>query len=326
MDKIFTDVGVRSIASAIPKNVLDLKTLGSVFGDETVEKIIASTGISEVRIADPDKTTADYCVAAAEELFAVDSVKPEDIDGIVFVTETPDRPIPHTSAIMQARLGLPNRTIAFDINYGCAGFVYGLFQASMMISSGYCQMILLCVGDTVTRHIDRQDRALRMVFGDAGAAVILTAVEGARPSVFNFHTEGDKFDRLTMSTGGYISMDGIDVMNFVVRNVRRVIVDAIKMSGLETDAIDLFALHQANALIVDHLRQRLKVPQSKIPFGAGKFGNTVSASIPLMLSTLYSGVNPSLERVLVCGFGTGLSIAAGVIDLSATKILSPLEF
>ena len=279
-----------------------------------------------MRIADPDKTTADYCVAAAEELFAVDSVKPEDIDGIVFVTQSPDLIVPHTSAIMQARLGLPHRTITFDINYGCAGFVYGLFQASMMISSGYCQMILLCVGDTVTRHIDRQDRALRMVFGEAGAAVILTAVEGARASVFNFHTEGDKFDRLTMSTGGYISMDGIDVMNFVVRNVRRVIVDAIKMSGLETDAIDLFALHQANALIVDHLRQRLKVPQSKIPFGAGKFGNTVSASIPLMLSTLYSGVNPSLERVLVCGFGTGLSIAAGVIDLSATKILSPLEF
>ena len=133
MDKIFTNVGVRSIASALPKNVLDLKTLGSIYSDEIVEKIIASTGISEVRIADPDKTTADYCVAAAEELFAVDTVKPDDIDGIILVTETPDRPIPHTSAIIQAHLGLPNRTIAFDINYGCAGFVYGLFQASMMI-------------------------------------------------------------------------------------------------------------------------------------------------------------------------------------------------
>lgn len=325
MDKIFANVGVRSIASALPKNVLDLKTLGSIYGDEIVEKIIASTGISEVRIADPDKTTADYCVAAAEELFSVDSVKPDDIDGIILVTETPDRPIPHTSAIMQARLGLPARTIAFDINYGCAGFVYGLFQASMMIASGYCQTILLCVGDTITRHIDRQDRALRMVFGDAGAVIILSAVEKTQPSTFCFHTEGDKFDRLTMPTGGYISMDGIGVMNFVVQNVRRVMVDTLKMLGLSTEAIELFALHQANALIVDHLRQRLKVPQSKIPFGAGKFGNTVSASIPLMLSTLYAGINPSFERVLVCGFGTGLSCAAGVVDLSATKILSPLE-
>ncbi len=303
-----------------------------------------------MRIADPDKTTADYCVAAAEELFAVDSVKPDDIDGIVFVTETPDRPIPHTSAIMQARLGLPNRTIAFDINYGCAGFVYGLFQASMMIASGYCEKILLCVGETSTTRINAQDKSLRMMFGDAGAAVILTAVEGARPSAFNFHVEGDKFSLLTIPAGSFrmphkhgvtdvltfdedgngrtlenLYMNGIGVMSFIVRNVRRLIVDTLKMSGLSTEAIDLFALHQANALIIDHLRQRLKVPQSKIPFGAGKIGNTVSASIPLMLSTLYSGVNPSLKRVLVCGFGTGLSIAAGVIDLSATKILSPLE-
>ena len=164
-----------------------------------------------------------------------------------------------------------------------------------------------------------------MVFGDAGAAIILSAVEKTQPSAFCFHTEGDKFERLTMPTGGYISMDGIGVMNFVVQNVRRVIIETLKMSGLSTEAIELFAVHQANALIVDHLRQRLKVPQSKIPFGAGKVGNTVSSSIPLMLSTLYAGINPSLERVLVCGFGTGLSCAAGVIDLSSTKILSPLE-
>ena len=325
MNKIFTTVGVRAIASALPKTVSDLKTLGSIHDDETVDRIIKSTGISEVRIAAPDKRTSDYCVAAAEELFDFDAVKPDDIDGIIFVTETPDRPIPHTSAIMQARLGLPKRAIAFDINYGCAGFVYGLFQASMMIASGYCETVLLCVGDTVTRHIDANDRALRMVFGDGGAAVILSAVEDARPSAFNFHTEGNKFEMLTMPEGGCISMDGIGVMNFVVQNVRRVMVDTLQMLRLTTETIDLFAVHQANALIVDHLRQRLKVPPSKIPFGAGKIGNTVSASIPLMLSTLYAGINPSLERVLVCGFGSGLSSAAGVIDLSATKILSPIE-
>ena len=325
MNKIFFNVGIRSIASALPKTVLELKTLGSIYGDETVEKIIESTGIGEVRIAAPDKRTSDYCVAAAEELFAADTVKPKDIDGLIFVTETPDRPIPHTSAIMQARLGLPDRTIAFDINYGCAGFVYGLFQASMMIASGYCEKILLCVGDTVTRHIDAQDRALRMVFGDGGAAVILTAVEGAEPSAFNFHTEGDKFERLTMPAGSYISMDGIGVMNFVVQNVRRVLVDTLKMLELSTEEIDLFAVHQANALIVDHLRQRLKVPPTKIPFGAGKTGNTVSSSIPLMLSTLFEGVNPALKRVTVCGFGTGLSCAAGVVDLSSTEIFPPIE-
>lgn len=114
-------------------------------------------------------------------------------------------------------------------------------------------------------------------------------------------------------------------MNFVLQNVRRVIFDTPEILNLPPSEINLFALHQANILISNYLTKRLKVDAEKAPFGAGKTGNTSCTSIPLMLSTLFAGVNPALKKVVICGFGTGLTCAAGVVDLSGTKFFAPSQ-
>ncbi len=355
MEKFFATTSIRAIATALPQEKLDLLSLSSIYGEEIVRKIIKNTGISEIRFCPPlpennQKTSADYCMESAKRIFSEGKITPDDIDAIIFVTEFPDHIVPHTSAIIQAKLGLPNRVIAFDINYGCAGYVYGIFQASLLIESGYCENVLLCVGDTPTKAISPQDKSLRMVFGDAGSATILSRCENVRRTAFSFYTDGGRANNLMIPAGAFrmphqegvtdiltfdkngngrtlenIFMDGMQIMEFVLKHVKNVVHNTLEMLNLPIDAIDLFAFHQANILILNYLAQRLKIPHQKVPFGAAKTGNTTCASIPLMLSTLYPGINPLLEKVLICGFGTGLSCASGVIDLSRTEIFEPVQ-
>lgn len=355
MEKFFATTSIRAIAVALPKNKLDLLTLSSIYGEEAVKKIIKNTGISEIRISPSlsehdQKTSADYCIESAKRIFSEGKITPEDIDAVIFVTEFPDYIIPHTSAIIQAKLGLPHRVIAFDINYGCAGYVYGIFQASLLIESGYCENVLLCVGDTPTKAVNPQDKSLRMVFGDAGSATILSRCENACRTAFSFYTDGEKANNLMIPAGAFrmphregvtdvltfdkngngrtlenAYMDGMSIMEFVLNHVKNVVHNTLEMLNLPIDSIDLFAFHQANILILNYLAQHLKIPRQKVPFGAAKTGNTTCASIPLMLSTLYPGINPSLKQVLICGFGTGLSCASSVIDLSKTEIFEPFD-
>ena len=350
MEKIFRSTKIDAIATALPKEIFELKNLSATFGEETVAKIMKATKFQRVHIAPESMTASDYCEAAAKKLFAAGIAQPDEIDAVIFVTETPDYLVPHTSASLQARLNLPNRALTFDINYGCAGYVYGLFQAHLLIETGYCRKILLCVGDLPTRYIHPLDKSSRLVFGDGGSATILSAGKNLAPVAFSFHTEGEKLDQLVVRAGAYrlpkksgvtdvisyddqgngsslekLHMDGIGVMNFIMRSVKVVVAEALKILDLEISAIDICAFHQPNALVLKYLAKKLGVDENKIPFGAENTGNTTCASIPLLLATLYPGVNENFGKVLVSGFGTGLSSAAGVVDLSATEIFQPIE-
>ncbi len=350
MEKIFNKVSIRAIAATLPKETLKLETLSESFGEDTVKKIISNTGITEVHVSPPEKISSDYCVAAAQRIFSETEITPEIIDAIIFVTESPDYIVPHTSAIMQSRLKLPNRVISMDINYGCAGYVYGIFQASLLIESGYCKNVLLCVGDIPTSRVNPQDKAVRMLFGDAGSATILSATDSAQNSAFNFFTNGENAKHLIIPAGSFrfphkegvtdvlqldengngrtaenLFMDGMEVMNFIFKNVPRVILENLEMLNLTPSEINLFALHQVNKVVSKYLAKKLKVNAEKVPFGADKTGNTTGTSIPLMLSTLYAGINPAFKKVLISGFGTGLTCASGVIDLSQTKIFAPVQ-
>ena len=350
MEKIFQNIKIESIATALPKEILELNSLKNVYGEKVVEKIIKNTGINSVHVSPKNKTSSDYCVAAAEKLFEENNFNPSEIDGIIFVTETPDYIVPHTSAILQERLKLPNKIITFDINYGCAGYVYGIFQSFLLIATGYCKKILLCVGDTPAKVVNVCDKSLKMVLGDGGSATLIKKFDSDEKFAFNFYAEGDKKDKLIIPAGGFripredgvtnilkfdendngrtlenVFMDGIGIMNFVFRNVRRVILETLEILNLPLESINLFALHQANSLIVNHIAKILNVDEKKVPFGASKTGNTTCASIPLMLSEIFSGINQNLKNVVICGFGTGLTCAAGVVDLSETNILKSIQ-
>lgn len=351
MNKHFSLPEILGVSAVIPKRKLSLKNLD--FEKNLVDRIIKLTGIEEVRLADDDKTTADYCIDAAQNLFTEMNIDKDEIDGLVFVTTTSDYIMPPTSMFIQDKLGLKKNCIAFDINYGCSGYVYGLFQAFMMIETGYCEKVLVCVGDTTGgRYVNPKDKSLRMVIGDAAAATLVGKSTKNKLSTFSFCTEGRSAKYLMIPAGGHrqpkipgvtdkeycdvdgnirtqenMYMNGLEVMRFAMSEVKDVIQDVLETMRWEKEEVDMFALHQANVFMVKSLIRQMKLNLDKVPICVSKTGNTGQASIPLMLCNLYSGHRvQKMEKSILCGFGVGLTCAAGAINLEGTYFCPVKEF
>ena len=327
---------------------MDLRGLATLFGKTEVERIIANTGIEAVRTAPATMTTADLCAAAAQHLLTEEAVAPSEIEGLVFVSQTPDYLLPATSILLQHRLGLSTEMAAFDLPYGCSGYIYGLFQASLLIQSGACGAVLVCAGDTLTRFVHPQDRSLRMVFGDAGSATLVR--RGKNRASFALHSDGSGAGNLMIPAGGCriprsnetaresqdedgnirtaenVRMNGAEIMKFALQRVPRVIDEILELAGWEKDQVGLYALHQANRFMVEYLAKKCRLPKGATPVGMGRTGNAGPASIPLLLSLMREIYGPERRpRTVLCGFGSGLSWGAAAVDLSGTRILAPVE-
>ena len=339
-------VRVEAIAAAIPEQVLDLTELSGEYGASEVRRIVKSTGIERVHVAPESMCTSDLCEAAARAMMRPEDYR--DVGAVVFVSQTPDHRLPATSALLQDRLGLATGCAAFDINYGCSGFVYGLLQGAMLLSTGCCDKVLVCAGDVTTRHIHSGDRSVRMVFGDGGSACLLAASGGEL--AFAAMTDGSGKDHLIVPAGGCrrpstaetaigvedekgnvrseddLYMNGIEIMNFSLREVPPVIDAVLARRGWARDEVGVYALHQANAFMLDYLRKKMRLDREAVPVAMAKTGNTGPASIPLMLAIEQRRLRDEgrLHRTLLCGFGVGLSVAAATCDLSETRILDPV--
>lgn len=349
MKTTFSCSRIAGVAAAVPAARTDLSTLASRWGERDVANIIQSTGITHVREAPPGVTAADLCEAAARSLLPALGVAPSDIDGIVFVSQTPDYVMPATSAVLQHRLGLERRVAAFDVSYGCSGYVYGLLQADLLIGSGLCRSVLVCAGDTTTRVINPLDRAVRMLFGDGGSATLV--VQGDHTHAYSVRTDGSGARSLIVPAGGArqprseatrvaregedgnvrsdedLYMDGIAVLYMALRDVPEAIDEAVALAGWARGDVSFFGLHQANRFMTDYLAKKLKAPPGAVPFGAADVGNTGPASIPLLLAREHArlAAEDRLERSVLCGFGVGFSVAAMTAPLTHTTILDLIE-
>lgn len=348
--KIFSHAAVRAVSAVTPKQHMPLMAFADRFGEKEIERISNATGIKEVTVAEDGMTSSDYAYAAALRLFDEVGIAPEDIDGLIFLTESPDYIIPNTAAVLQHRLGLRTDTVNMDLRYGCAGFVYGLFQASLLVEGGHCKNVLLLAGDTISRFINLQDRSLRMVNGDAACAALITRSDSQIESCYSFFVDGSGKDSLFIPAGGArmpccpgktdvllfdedgngrtqedLYMNGMDIMVFAIRKVPKLIDELMEKIGWDKADVDLFALHQANKMIVNKIARTLKVPADKVPLSIEHTGNCGFDSIPLMLCNEYPGVSPNFRKVIACGFGAGLIAAAGALDLSRTQLIKTFE-
>lgn len=329
MNVLIENVTVSGVASAIPRNSFDLNTLMTEFGVNEVNRIIESTGIKRIRVASNGMKASDLCYAAAINLLSTNRIDPASIDAIVFVSQTPDVIMPATSAILQHKLGLSTQVIALDINYGCSGYVYGLYVSSLLIASGGCKKVLLCAGDVITPLINSNDRNVRMVFGDAGSATIIE--RGSDSIGFSIKTDGSGSEFLRAKSDeygkSYIHMNGSAVMEFALRDVPFVIDEVLKVKEWKSNEVGVFALHQANYFMLNYLRKKMKLEQSAVPISVENTGNTGPASIPLLLSLQHKLLRSSdrLFKTVMCGFGVGLSCAAVGLNLTNTSILDPIE-
>ena len=343
---IFNNSELKAVAAVTPAERLSLMRFADEFGEDALKRIEKNTGIEEVTVAKEGMTSADYCCEAAQVLFNELGIQGEDIESLVYVTETPDYIIPSTSPIIQHKLGISSDTINLDLRCSCPGFVYGLFQASMLIETGACDNVLLLVGNTSSRFVNPKDRALLMVTGDAACAAFVTRSNVKHMTSFSFYVDGGGFKNIYIPAGGCrmpikkgitdvleydeegnahtlenLIMNGLEVMSFAVTNGKNLINKVMTDMHWISDDVDLFAIHQANEMMVKRIAKGVKADMSKVPISLKHNGNCGLASIPLTLCNTFEGVHPELKKVVACGFGSGFLAAACATSFENTYFI-----
>ena len=330
---------ISAIEYELPAQLLDNATLARDFPEWDVDKIFSKTGINERHIVAETETASDLAFRACEKLFSNTEISRDDIDGLVYCTQSPDYVLPATACILQHRLQLPTQCAAFDFNQGCSGFVYGLGIAKGLIESGQCKNVLLVTAETYSRYINPQDKSVRTLFGDAAAVTLLQAVED-RPHLerFRYGSDGAGADNLIVPVGGArrplsatekpaeyqddsgnvrsdadLYMNGPAIFEFSMTRVPQLF-NSLFDDGLAASAVDLFVFHQANHFMLDALRRRLKVPVEKFVTEFSHCGNTVSCTIPIALKeSMNKGRINEGTVIAALGFGVGYSWAGCMI-------------
>jgi 3-oxoacyl-[acyl-carrier-protein] synthase-3 len=327
---IINGVSIRGVASAVPAYTFSNVRDTTAFSKEEVRKVVAMAGVVERRIADASICSTDLCVQAAETLLDAISWPRESIDGLIMVTQTPDYFMPSSSCVIHKRLALSDRCAAFDVGLGCSGYIYGLWLAAMMLKSGGLKRVLLLHGETPTRYADHTDRAVSLLFGDAGSA---TALEGdARPDSppwhFTLHTDGNGYDDLIVPAGGFrdrfcadrashfVRMNGANVFNFSIKVIPPLIADTLRLAQRTADDVDYFVFHQSNKFIIEHLINTCGLRREAVPMILDRFGNAGGPSVPL---TITQGIGEAAGRqqlsLMLLGYGAGLSWGAALLPL-----------
>ncbi len=336
---VFKGVKITGIACAVPTHIDSIYNFADSFGQENVEKFIATTGVIERHFVSEYQTNSDLCYAAAERLISYKNYEKESIDGVILVTQTPDYARPATAHILHKRLGLSKDCMAMDINLGCSGFVYGLNVAAAMIQSGALRRILLCCGEAHTILSPTDDKSSSMLFGDAGSAVIVEAGEDTIHTLLKADGEGyqailtpginarvkidiEHFDYSRVKE----TMDGGAVFEFAIIQVPRAFKEYFKIFGGTINDFDYCIFHQANLFMLEHIRKKIKLPKEKMPISMDRYGNTSSVSIPLTIADLCQReACPEQIHFISSGFGVGLSWGVADFTLDRKDILPVIE-
>ncbi len=322
---------IRAIRGFLPMQVLTNDELAPQVG-WTAQDIFNKTGIASRHVSGPEECVSDLAVGAAGRILADTGTPAGTIDFLILCTQTPDFILPATACIVQARLGLDSRCIAFDLNQGCSGYIYSLAAAYGLIAAGLAKRGLVITAETYTKYIHPQDRSVRTLFGDGASATLIEASAESGIDHFVFGTDGSGAKNLIIPVGGTrrrhssetgqpvtdaqgntrslenLFMNGPEIFSFTLQRVPELINRILAGAGLALGDIDWFAFHQANRFMLEHLRKKLGIPDNKMLHFLESTGNTTSSSIPLMLEdAITKGMVKSGQRILLAGFGVGYS-------------------
>lgn len=344
----YKGVGITAMAACVPPKKVYNRDLTDIMPSEEVEKMINSVGIHERRICDDDVFASDLCYAAAKKLMEDNDIDPDSIDFLLFMSQTGDYRCPATSCILQNRLGLSKDCAAMDLSLACSGYVYGLSCAMAYASMPGVNRVLLLDGESFSKIVNPKDKVNVPLYGDAGTATLIEKGDFGE-SVFILHTDGAGEDAVKIpagmrnpltpeslevkerENGNYRSdtevfMDGMEVFNFAIRVVPKGIKEIVKEAGTEIDDADYIVFHQSNRFMTDFFVRKLKIPEHKVPYCIGYFGNTSSASVPLtIVSELHDKLSEK-KNVVMCGFGAGLSWGTVWIPLENCHVSSVFDY
>lgn len=320
------------LAACVPKHIQE-NTSFPLFDKDAVAAFIKGTGVERKRKANSETCASDLCIAAAEQLIAELKWNKEDIDVLIFVSQTPDYILPSTACVIQERMGLSTDCYALDISLGCSGWVYGMSLISSLIANFDKKgKALLLVGDTILKFCSETDKSTYPLFGDAGTATAFMYDENASPFFFDMHTDGSGDKAIIIEEGGYrnpvsfssfdmhqredgitsnklqLILDGMDVFSFGLQRAPQSVNALIEHFQLYKEEVDCFIFHQANLFMNEKIRKKLQLPPEKVPYSLKNYGNTSSASIPLtMVTELKQELQNRHLKNIACGFGVGLS-------------------
>jgi 3-oxoacyl-[acyl-carrier-protein] synthase-3 len=331
-----TGAHIAGIVSCLPPKVLDNSHFEAQFGSGVAE-VTKMTGVERRYYVEENVTTSDLCEAAAERLLEQLGWERDSVDGLIFVTQSPDYRLPATACSVHGRMKLRSGAIAFDVNLGCSGYPYGLWLAMMAVQTGAMRRVLLAVGDTSGKTIDPSDRSTALLFGDAGTVTAIEKTDDPDATVdFILGSDGGGAENLIVPNGGFrtrtaegkfegrdldkLYMDGGEIFTFTLKSVPPLINETVEAAGLTKDDYDAFLLHQANTFMINHLAKKAKLPKEKVPINMDRYGNTSSATIPLLMTTdLAEQLKASSQRLALFGFGVGYSWASASLNVGPLR-------
>lgn len=340
----FPNVRVVGVSACVPKEIDDNRMTSLIPASER-ENLINSIGIVQKRVAPEGVCSSDLCYYAAEELIAKMGWEKSEIGALVFVTQTPDFILPATACILQDRLGLSSECMALDVSLGCSGWVYGMSTVASLVSNGSIKRALLLVGDLGTRTNSPRNKSDFPLFGDAGTCTALIYDEKSKGLFLHLGTDGSGKDAIMIPEGGYRNpynthtldwleveggyaqgiharMDGMSVFSFAITKGPKSVKGLCERFNIDIDSVDCFVFHQANKLITEKIRKKLKLPEGKCPVSMDFFGNTSCATIPLTLVVRRQKELVTGPMSLIgCAFGVGLSW--GSVFFETDRIIVP---
>ena len=304
-------IGINAISIEIPTTRSETALLASAVGvDEDLLR--NSMGFARLSRKAPAQEASDLCVAAALKLFSAEGIANSIIDCAVVVTQNPDGyGIPHVAAIVQAKLGLSVSCATFDIGLGGSGYVYGLSVAKSFMESNGLKRGLLFTSDPYSRVVSEYDNKTALLFGDAATVTFLTDEPAWEIGRCDFGTVGTLGHALQVriKLGGRLHMDSNIVSEFAQERASRSLRRAIALNELTMEQIDRILVHQGTRAEVEGIAREVGSPE-KVAFYAETYGDTISSSIPIMLS---ENIAPTDKCVALCGYGTGLSWSSTIL-------------
>lgn len=328
---------IKAITYSLPDLVVTNEDLVREFPEWSVEKIADKVGINNRHIAAENETSADLALRAAEKLFEEHpEIKKDSVDFILFCTQSPDYFLPTSACVIQDKLGLPTSCGALDFNLGCSGYVYGLSLAKGLLLGGIARNVLLLTGETYSKFMHPKDKGNRTIFGDAGSATLVSSDGFAEIGNFSLGTDGRGAENLMVKSGGmrfreqfndlqfeengnplssdHLYMNGSEIFNFTIDAVPPLIEDTLVKNQLSRDDVDGYVFHQANKFMINFLRKKIKIEPVKFYTYMSEVGNTVSNTIPIVLTEKLK--EKALKgNIILAGFGVGYSWGGCLIKI-----------
>ena len=343
----FNNIKISGIAAAVPTKVVNAHEYDELFGEDTVSKNIATTGVKESHHASKEQTSSDLAYVAAKRLMDEMNIDPESIDILIFTAAYLDYQVPPTACVLQKRLGLSTDCIVFDNNLGCSGYIYGLQTMGSILNSSSAKRGLLLTGDITSKVVSPFDKS-RMIFGDGGTATLIEKLESPSGDETNLirigmKSDGARFKSIIVPAGAYrnvdasrertewsdgntrsdydLYMNGMDVFSFSMTDVPKLAKEFMDKYEYDPNEFDAYIFHQPNLFILKHLIKKIGADKEKMRISLDRYGNTSVCSIPLTLCDAFHDESGE-QKLFLYGFGVGLSWACASVTIDTTNIYS----